>query len=150
MQLRISMHLIRSRPRVNSEDPRNTRRRLAQPFLLFLRFVVVACCTTVLHTTSKSTSVSAANRDAASGSLIERSRVTWPSLRESWTCQANCPCLRCRRAMEQWGKGEMEEWKSRATGAAKIQIFRRSQPPRLSCDLQMRRGHAERSVSRMG
>ena len=46
--------------------------------------------------------------------------------------------------MGQWGKGEMEEWKkSRRTGAAKIQLFRRSQPPRLSCDLQMRRGHAE-------
>ena len=121
MQLRISMHLIRSRPRINSEDPRNTRRRLAQLFLLFLRFVVVVRCTIVLHTTSKSASVSAANRDAASGSLIERSRVTWPSLRESWTCQANCTCLRCRRAMGQWRNGAMEQWalaKSRFFGVS--------------------------------
>jgi hypothetical protein len=95
--VRISMHLIPSRSRINSEDP---RRRLAQLVLDLLKV--------------KSTSVSAAKRDAhlahsssAHASLGQVSGSHRP-------VRLIAPALDAggNGAMGQWGNGEMEEWKS--------------------------------------
>jgi hypothetical protein len=116
--VRISMHLIPSRSRINSEDP---RRRLAQLVLDLLKV--------------KSTSVSAAKRDAH----LAHSSSAHASLGQ--VSGSHRPVRLIAPALDAGGNGAMgamEKWRN-----GRVQIFRRSQPPRLSCDLQMRRGHAE-------